>query len=69
MKSSIKNIQIISVEKYIYDNKDDSGKVEPKFAVESWRKRKKLNYISQVKQILKINGVLHSRNPRKTKKS
>ena len=51
MKSSIKNIQIISVEKYIYDNKDDSGKVEPKFAVESWRKRKKLNYISQVKQI------------------
>ena len=35
-----KEDSIISVENHIYDHKDDSRKIKPKIAVESWRKRK-----------------------------
>ena len=64
-----KEDSIISVENHIYDHKDDSRKIKPKIAVESWRKRKKRNYSYQVKPNLKIKWCISFKKSKENKKN
>ena len=64
-----KEDSIISVENHIYDHQDDSRKFKPKIAVESWRKRKKMNYFYQVKPNLKRKWRISVQKAKENKKS
>ena len=59
----------ISVENHIYGHKDDSKKINPKIAVESWRKRKKRNYSYQVKPNLKSKWCISFKKPKENKRN
>ena len=64
-----KEDSIISLENHIYDHKDDSRKIKPKIAVESWRKRKKQNYSYQVKPNLKSRWRISFKQPKENEKN
>ena len=64
-----KEDSIISLENHIYDHKDDSRKIKPKIAVESWRKRKKQNYSDQVKPNLKSRWRISFKQPKENEKN
>ena len=63
-----KEESIISVENHIYDHEDDSRKIKPKIAVESWRKRKKRSYSYQVTPNLKSKWRISFKKPKENKK-
>ena len=64
-----KEDSIISVENHIYDHQDDSRKFKPEIAVESWRKREKMNYFYQVKPNLKRKWRISVQKAKENKKS
>ena len=64
-----KGDSINSVENHIYDHKDDSRKIKPKIAVESWTKRKKRNYYYQVKSNLKSKWRISFKQPKENEKN
>ena len=62
-----KEDSIISVEKHIYENKNDSSKFEAKMAVQSWRKREKRNYSYQIKPNLQSKWRTTFKKPKENK--